>query len=99
VDYLLNPTHGYGASKAQFFMEFGFRVEEWEAFAAALREHGSCHNVVQMTETMFGPRFEVDGPLLAPDGRQPQVRTVWQLDVGEIAPWLITAHPLEASHD
>jgi hypothetical protein len=27
VDYLLNPGHRYGASKARFFSEFGFRVE------------------------------------------------------------------------
>ena len=29
----------------------------------------------------------------------PRVRTVWQLDAGEVAPRLITTYPLEASHD
>ena len=29
MDYLLSSTHRYGASKARFFSEFGFRVEEW----------------------------------------------------------------------
>lgn len=33
VDYLLNPAHRYGASKARFFGAFGFRVEQWETFA------------------------------------------------------------------
>lgn len=28
VDYLLNPAHRYGASKARFFADFGFRLEE-----------------------------------------------------------------------
>jgi hypothetical protein len=26
VDYLLNPDHRYGASKARFFGAFGFRI-------------------------------------------------------------------------
>lgn len=33
IDYLLNPTHRYGASKARFFAAFGFRIEEWETLA------------------------------------------------------------------
>jgi hypothetical protein len=45
VGYLLNLNHRYGASKARFFMGFGFQVEAWETFAAALREHGQQHEV------------------------------------------------------
>ena len=37
--------------------------------------------------------------LKAPDGRQPRVRTVWQLDHEQVAPRLITAYPLEANDD
>ena len=48
-------------------------------------------------ETGLGPRYEVEGELLAPDGRRPRVRTVWQVDTGQIAPRLITAYPLEAT--
>ena len=43
----------------------------------------------------FGPRYEVEGELTTPDGRRSRVRTVWQLDDGQIAPRLITAYPLE----
>ena len=95
--YLLNPTHRYGASKARFLTEFGFRVERWEELADALRTHGQAHEVVRTRETLFGPRYEVEGKLSAPDGRHPRVCTVWQLDEGQIAPRLITAYPLEQS--
>lgn len=94
-EYLLNPTHRYGASKARFLAGFGFRSETWEELAAALREHGQTHEVSRQKETPFGPRYEVEGELAAPDGRRPRVCTVWQLDAGEIAPRLITAYPLE----
>jgi hypothetical protein len=93
--YLLNAQHRYGASKAKFFMEFGFTLQSWSVLAGALREHAQRHDVSREKETGFGPRYEVDGELVAPDGRRPQVRTVWQIDHGAIAPRLITAHPLE----
>ncbi len=93
--YLLNPSHRYGASKARFFRQFGFRVEEWDVLAVAIRGHLQRHEVTKARETGFGPRYEVDGELNAPDGRSPRVRTVWQMDRGQIAPRLITVYPLE----
>ncbi len=99
TDYLLNPAHPYGASKARFFAAFGFRRDAWNVLAEALRAHGQQHEVSNVEETGFGPRYEIDGELHAPDGRKPQVRTVWQLDEGQIAPRLITAYPSEGEHD
>jgi hypothetical protein len=96
VDYLLNPAHRYGASKARFFLEFGFRLDAWEQLAAALREHGQTHEVARETETGFGPRYAVEGELNTPSGRRSRVRTVWQMDKGAVAPRLISAYPLEA---
>jgi hypothetical protein len=95
VDYLLNPTHRYGASKARFFAQFVFGLESWEVLAAALREHGQGHDVARSRETGFGPRYEVEGELNAPDGRRPRLRAVWQVDKGQVAPRLITAYPLD----
>ncbi len=95
VDYLLNTTHRYGASKARFFAGFGFQAEQWEQLAQALRHHGQTHEVKRARETGFGPRYQVEGRLNAPDGRSPRVRSVWQMDHGEVAPRLITAYPLK----
>lgn len=95
VDYLLNPAHRFGASKARFFGRFGFQPETWEVLAVALRDHGEQNEVTKVKQTGFGPRYEVEGELAAPDGRRPRVLTVWQFDEGQVAPRLITAHPLE----
>src|SRR5258708_2141019 len=95
VGYLLNPAHRYGAGKARFFEAFGFRRDAWTSLADALRKHAQQCEVSRVAETGFGPRYEIDGDLQAPDGRTPRVRTVWQLDHGEVAPRLITAYPLE----
>ena len=37
AEYLLNPAHQYGASKARFVSGFGFRSQQWERLAEALR--------------------------------------------------------------
>ena len=95
VDYLLNASHRYGASKARFFNRFGFQAKKWEQLAQALLHHGQTQEVKHTKETGFGPRYQVEGRLNAPDGRRPRVRSVWQQDHGEVAPRLITAYPLE----
>ena len=92
IGYLLNPAHRSGASKAHFFLQFGFRLDAWGTLADALREHGRHCEVSGERETGFGPRYDVNGPLKTPDGRNPQVRTVWQIDHDHVAPRLITAY-------
>jgi hypothetical protein len=99
TEYLLNAEHRYGASKARFFARFGFNLATWETLALALREHGRQYEVSEVTETIFGPRYEVEGELRTPDGRTPMVRSVWQLDHGMVAPRLITAYPLGTNYD
>ncbi len=96
-DYLLNPEHRFGAGKARFFAEFGFTRENWQALVVALREHGMQNEVASVRETGFGPRYAVEGELAARDGRRPRVCSVWQVDVAQITPCLITAYPSEAN--
>ena len=67
--------------------------------ALALQEHGQQYEVSKVTETIFGPQYEVEGELRTPDGRAPRIRSVWQLDHAMVAPRLITAYPLGAKYD
>lgn len=93
TDYLLSTSHPDGYGKAVFFMRLGFRLAEWEVLAGALRELGTSNPVSTEVESRFGTRYTVDGPLAAPDGRTPLVRTVWIVDSGG-PPRLVTAYPL-----
>ena len=95
TDYLLCLSHPDGGSKAEFFVRFGFHVEDWGVLAEALRRHGAYYDVVNTVDSEYGTRYAVDGPLETPDGRNPLVRTVWIIEKGSAGPRLITAHPLE----
>lgn len=93
TEYLLSTTNPRGRNKAVFFLSFGFSTDHWQGFAEALRHQGIAHEVVKVAETIHGSRYHVDGTLETVDGRNPQVRTVWQMDVGSDFPRLITAYP------
>ena len=79
AEYLLSFSHSDGSSKTRFFSMFGFRVQEWEVLASALRKHGRENLVSVSVESAHGTRYSVDGPLETPDERNPEVRTVWIL--------------------
>jgi hypothetical protein len=92
--YLLNPAHPAGGSKAAFFLRFGFTVAEWQRLAEALLRHARENEVVETENTRHGIRYVVDGPLIAPDGKNLNVRCAWYIHPGGDAPRFVTAHPL-----
>ena len=94
TEYLLSTGNPRGRAKANFFIGFGFSADRWEEFAQALRQHATLNQIGFTVGTEYGLRFHIDGTLETPDGRDPQIRTVWQTDIGSSVPRLITAYPL-----
>lgn len=97
TEYLLSPAHRTGRNKAAFFTRFGFSAEAWETLSDALRHHALEHDVIATEDTPFGTSYIVEGQLIAPDGRVPQVRVVWFIETGETIPRLVTAYPLKGA--
>ena len=98
VAYLLSADHPDGRSKATFFSDLGFRAQQWGQFAKALLDHGGTGDVTTVARSDFGTRYNVDGTITTPDGRNPRIRTVWIAASEHAAPRLITAHPLRKHH-
>lgn len=63
TEYLLNPMHVAGGSKAAFFLRFGFTVAEWQRLAEALLRHARENEVAEREKTAHGTRHVVDGQL------------------------------------
>lgn len=95
VEYLLNPAHPDNGGKAPFFVVLGFRREDWETLATALRRLAFSFPVSQSMETIHGKKYIIDGAIETPSGKRPIVRTVWIIDKGEDVPRLVTAYPHE----
>lgn len=94
TQYLLNPAHPAGGSKAAFFLRFGFCADDWQRLAEALLLHAQENDVVETEQTEHGVRHVVDGPLTAPDGTRLNVRSAWYINPGSSAPRFVSAHPL-----
>nr|WP_286158899.1 DUF6883 domain-containing protein [Methylobacterium sp. Leaf456] len=90
---MLDIDHPVGGAKAKFFLGFGFSPAESEAFASALAAHPWLNAQGRLITPPIGlPRLTFEGPLMAPDGRSPRVRTVWELTPDDTARFL-TAYP------
>lgn len=90
-DYLLNAANPGNRGKATFFARFGFHRAEWQVLQAALVAHFEHHRVIRQEDQDPGGKLVKDGPLPAPDGRAPRVRTIWLIDTDAVR--LITAYP------
>jgi len=92
-DYLLNPDHRRGSSKARLLLSCGYRAEAWQVLETHLR---SQHLTIDYTATKnnaFGRRFEIRANLATPSGRTIIFRSIWQIDDGTEVPRLITMYP------
>lgn len=92
--YLLDPEHEDGGQKAKFFLGRGFRPDEWQVMAIAFQEQINTHPFFDQKETPFGIKYSVTGPLRAPKGITPKVKSVWIILQGQDHPKLVTAYPV-----
>jgi hypothetical protein len=91
--YLLCDTHHVGGPKSAFFKRFGFSSDRPEELAGALLAHAAACEVQKMITSSRGTKYEISGPLQAPDGRLPLIESVWILLAGDSVPRLVTAVP------
>lgn len=94
LKYLLDEAHPTGKHKAVFFKRFGFDIERWTVLKIALLQHAADHEISSTLSTTEGIHYVVEGELETPDGRNPQIRSVWVIDMESEMPRFITAYPL-----
>ncbi len=90
-EYLLNTAHPTGAPKARFFIAHGFAPHDVALLRTSLVLHGRTNAVVRRVDTAWGTRCTVACDCQTPDGRNPCIRTIWQIEQG--VPRLLTVLP------
>lgn len=93
TDYLLSATHPSGRSKARFFLQRGFRREDWEVFARELLRIAASEEVLETVSSPFGTKYVIDGYVQSPTGERSLVRTVWIIEAQDEVPHFVTAYP------
>ena len=90
TDYLLNPHHPEGWSKASFFLKHGFDTEE--KVKRVLFGIVQQNEIKAVTTTAFGTKYIVDGSIMPGDNNR--LRTVWIVLKGEKNCKFVTAYPI-----
>jgi len=92
-DYVLNPEHPDGASKAVYFAEMGFVRGNWELLEQAIRQQHLNQPAVPGQTSPYGVKFEITAPITGPNGVTRNVTTVWIYKIGQDYPSLVTVLP------
>ncbi|WP_342110427.1 DUF6883 domain-containing protein [Methylobacterium sp. SI9] len=95
--YLTDLAHPVGGPKAKYLMRFGFSPDEPAILANALVLHAMGNRPGMPSTTRVGTLAVVfEGTVLAPDGRDMPLRTVWEpRDIGSVREMhFVTAVPL-----
>lgn len=91
-DYLLDPAHPVGRSKAHFLGMLGFSRQRWSVLEHELRALIAREPAWAMPVGPYGQKFIVRGTIRGPWRREARIVTVWIVR-DEGAPRLVTAYP------
>ena len=94
LDYLLSAEHPEGESKARFFLGLGFTRKKWQILASALIQQAEGNDYSTSIQGKYGTKYVIVGPIVAPNGTTPPIKTIWIVARDEPHPRLITAYPL-----
>lgn len=93
-DYLLNPEHPDGGSKAAWFQSLGYARDRWHELASDLLALAATCEQFATVRTPFGVKYVLKGQI----GRGPHlsasVLAVWIVEADR-PPRLVTAYPDE----
>jgi len=93
-DYLLNPEHRRGRSKAKKLLSMGYQTDLWQQLETDLRQQHLFSADIDTSDTNeYGIAYTIVAVLSGPNGDTALFRSVWQIDVGKDQPRLITMYP------
>lgn len=92
-DYLLSTEHPVGRFKAAFFIRLGYSRKDWRRLEIDILQLARSGTALESQVFSFGRKYEVNGMLRGPSGREAKVTTVWIVRSGEDYPRLVTVYP------
>ena len=95
-DYLLNPEHPDGGSKAAWFQSLGYARDRWQELASDLLALAATSEQFAIVRTPFGVKYVVKGKIGRKSHHSAGVLAVWIVEADR-PPRLVTAYPDEES--
>lgn len=88
TEYLLQPTHPIGKSKAKFFNKIASPIANHKDLQQELLWIARNQKVVKIEQTEHGTVYNIDGEI-----RGAKIKTVWFIKSGSDNPHFVTAYP------
>ena len=82
-----------GRFKAAFFARLGYSRADWQKLQRDILQITRTGTALERQASTFGRKYEVNGILRGPSGRDALVTTVWIVKIGEDYPRLVTVYP------
>lgn len=91
--YLLDAQHPQNKGKAFFYYKVGYEEEEPETLKNAILSIAKTGTVQNTYTNPEGVKYEVLGALIAPNGKEYLLKTIWIIENDKNKPRLVTAYP------
>ena len=85
-EYLLDPNHPDGASKADYLALAGYTGRDWAQLDSDLRGQLLSLEARPGRPSPYGRKYEVAGSLTGPNGVSLGIRSIWIVRHGESPP-------------
>lgn len=92
-DYVLNPFHSEGESKARLLEEMGYEQADWQILENDLRTQHLPVEAVLGKTSIYGIKYEIAVPLIGPNGKKCWIRSIWMIRRGESFARFVTLIP------
>lgn len=92
-DYVLNPAHDEGKSKARFLREMGYEQTQWQRLANDLKEQHLPAEARPGKKSIYGVKYEIVEPLTGPNGETRWLRSVSMIRKNEAFARFVTLIP------
>jgi len=93
IDYILNPNHYEGSSKAKFLSELGYDQSNWQVLEKDLREQFLSLDTIPGKSSSYGDKFEIIGDIIGPNGKRRKIKSIWMIRKGEKVARFVTLIP------
>lgn len=93
-NYILSETHPVGKFKARLFKKLGFNKNNIHLFEMQLRKIAQTQDVTNVTPTLFGIKYTIDGEIETPNGSLIKIRSIWITEEKQNNPRFVTVYPV-----
>ena len=94
TDYLLSETHTDGKTKAKFFRLIGLSEDNISKLEAVLLKVAATQPIKNISESIHGVKYVIDGEIQSPTGKVAKLRTIWIVEPVKNRPRFVTAYPV-----